>query len=85
MPAKTRVTIQADLSISCHLTRAKLLSIQISRKYTARTTTTASTIESGFDQMKNMATHPMNSTFSRHARSITGQTIAVDGGQLLGA
>ena len=50
--------------MNCHFTRAKLLSIQISRKYTRSTMTMATRTETGFAHRKNMPIQPRKSTFS---------------------
>ena len=50
--------------MNCHFTRAKLLSIQISRKYINSTMTMATRMEMGFAHRKNMPIQPRNSTFS---------------------
>ena len=65
-PPHTNATIHALFSMSCHFTRAKLLSTQISKNQAARATTTAKIIDSGPPQKKNKPVQPRNSTFSHH-------------------
>lgn len=64
VPQHTKHAIHDHLSIVCHLTRAKLLSIQIIIKYTKKHTTAAITKEIGLFQRKNKEIHRVNNTFS---------------------
>ena len=64
--------------MNCHFTRAKLLSMSISRKYASKATATPSRMESGLPQTKKMPTHPRNSTFSTQCITSTSASVEPD-------